>query len=133
MFLALCHKLIYHVYIDLSSGSFIHFIIVYFRSIFKYLIGKLKRKKKLGRHGCLALLPLGRKHHSWKDIWISYSVNRQPHEKEKSGISKKVRGILPNFEVDAPDQHTYFFAFLPFPGPLPRHMEVPRLGVESEL
>ena len=27
----------------------------------------------------------------------------------------------------------YFFVFLPFLGPLPRHMEVPRLGVESEL
>ena len=26
-----------------------------------------------------------------------------------------------------------FFVFLPFLGPLPRHMEVPRLGVESEL
>ena len=25
------------------------------------------------------------------------------------------------------------FVFLPFPGPLPRHMEVPRLGVKSEL
>ena len=25
-----------------------------------------------------------------------------------------------------------FFVFLPFLGPLPRHMEVPRLGVESE-
>ena len=27
----------------------------------------------------------------------------------------------------------FFFVFLPFLGPLPRHMEVPRLGVESEL
>ena len=27
----------------------------------------------------------------------------------------------------------FFFGFLPFLGPLPRHMEVPRLGVESEL
>ena len=26
----------------------------------------------------------------------------------------------------------YFFIFLPFLGPLPRHMEIPRLGVESE-
>ena len=26
-----------------------------------------------------------------------------------------------------------FFVFLPFLGPLPWHMEVPRLGVESEL
>ena len=26
-----------------------------------------------------------------------------------------------------------FFVFLLFPGPLPWHMEVPRLGVESEL
>ena len=26
-----------------------------------------------------------------------------------------------------------FFVFLPFPGSLPRHMEVPRLGVELEL
>ena len=26
-----------------------------------------------------------------------------------------------------------FFVFLPFLGPLPRHMEVPRLGVQSEL
>ena len=26
-----------------------------------------------------------------------------------------------------------FFVFLPFLGPLPQHMEVPRLGVESEL
>ena len=25
------------------------------------------------------------------------------------------------------------FVFLPFPGPLPRYMEVPRLGVELEL
>ena len=27
----------------------------------------------------------------------------------------------------------FFFVFLPFLGPLPQHMEVPRLGVESEL
>ena len=27
----------------------------------------------------------------------------------------------------------YLFVFFPFLGPLPRHMEVPRLGVESEL
>ena len=27
----------------------------------------------------------------------------------------------------------YFFVFLPFLGPLPRHMEFPRLGVELEL
>ena len=27
----------------------------------------------------------------------------------------------------------YFFVFLPFLGPLPRHTEVPRLGVKSEL
>ena len=27
----------------------------------------------------------------------------------------------------------FFFVFLLFLGPLPRHMEVPRLGVESEL
>ena len=27
----------------------------------------------------------------------------------------------------------YLFFVLPFLGPLPRHMEVPRLGVESEL
>ena len=26
-----------------------------------------------------------------------------------------------------------FLSFLPFPRPLPRHMEVPRLGVELEL
>ena len=26
-----------------------------------------------------------------------------------------------------------FFVFLPFLGPLPRHVEIPRLGVESEL
>ena len=27
----------------------------------------------------------------------------------------------------------FFLVFLPFLGPLPRHMEVPRLGVQSEL
>ena len=27
----------------------------------------------------------------------------------------------------------YSYVFLPFLGPLPRHMEVPRLGVQSEL
>ena len=27
----------------------------------------------------------------------------------------------------------FVFGFLPFLGPLPRHMQVPRLGVESEL
>ena len=27
----------------------------------------------------------------------------------------------------------FFFVFLPFLGPLPQHMEIPRLGVESEL
>ena len=27
----------------------------------------------------------------------------------------------------------FFFVFLPLLGPLPRHMEVPRLGVQSEL
>ena len=29
--------------------------------------------------------------------------------------------------------YLFIFAFLPFLGPLPQHMEVPRLGVESEL
>ena len=29
--------------------------------------------------------------------------------------------------------HSFFLAFLPFLGPLLRHMEIPRLGVESEL
>ena len=29
--------------------------------------------------------------------------------------------------------YLFIFVFLPFLGPLPRHMEVPRLGVESEL
>ena len=28
---------------------------------------------------------------------------------------------------------SFFFVFLPFLGPLPWHMEVPRLGVQSEL
>ena len=41
----------------------------------------------------------------------------------------KITGLL--------DKHTeindFFFVFLPFLGPLPRHMEVPRLGVQSEL
>ena len=27
----------------------------------------------------------------------------------------------------------FFFVFLPFLGPFPQHMEVPRLGVQSEL
>ena len=27
----------------------------------------------------------------------------------------------------------FIFVFLPFLGPLPQHMEVPRLGVQSEL
>ena len=31
------------------------------------------------------------------------------------------------------DSFFFFFVFLPFLGPLPRHMEVPRLGVELEL
>ena len=26
----------------------------------------------------------------------------------------------------------FYFVFLPFLGPLPQHMEIPRLGVESE-
>ena len=30
-------------------------------------------------------------------------------------------------------QFNFFFVFLPFLGPLLRHMEVPRLGVEMEL
>ena len=34
--------------------------------------------------------------------------------------------------VDSGDGCNFFF-FLPFLGPLPRHMEVPGLGVESEL
>ena len=29
--------------------------------------------------------------------------------------------------------YLFIFVFLPFLGPLPRYMEVPRLGVESEL
>jgi len=27
----------------------------------------------------------------------------------------------------------FFFVFLPYLGPIPQHMEIPRLGVESEL
>ena len=32
-----------------------------------------------------------------------------------------------------PTKIFFFFVFLPFLGPLQQHMEVPRLGVESEL
>ena len=44
----------------------------------------------------------------------------------------------PNLEIFAQIYYFFFiiiiiFVFLPFLGPLPRHMEVPRLGVESEL
>ena len=37
------------------------------------------------------------------------------------------------FVAAEPRQEHLFFFFLLFLGPLPRHMEVPRLGVESEL
>ena len=36
-------------------------------------------------------------------------------------------------EVKLSQEPFFFFVFLPFLGPLPRHMEVPRLGVELEL
>ena len=40
------------------------------------------------------------------------------------------RGVLEVNDLPLP---FFFFVFLPFLGPLPWHMEVPRLGVESEL
>ena len=37
-------------------------------------------------------------------------------------------------QEDAPKNYSIFFSvFLPFFGPFPRHMEVPRRGVQSEL
>ena len=35
--------------------------------------------------------------------------------------------------VPGQETFSFFFVFLPFLGPLPRHVEVPRLGVQSEL
>ena len=52
--------------------------------------------------------------------------------------SKEVGGMsacatLVKGEVHATERTFFFFVFLPFLGPLLRHMEVPRLGVELEL
>ena len=44
------------------------------------------------------------------------------------------RGCVYEGELSSEVFHIFFFfVFLPFLGPLPRHMEVPRLGVQSEL
>ena len=41
---------------------------------------------------------------------------------------------IPSFlSVGKPSLSLLFLVFLPFLGPLPKHVEVPRLGVKSEL
>ena len=47
------------------------------------------------------------------------------HKTETPVYAVKVNSTIFNY--------CYFFVFLPFLGLLPRPMEVPRLGVESEL
>ena len=37
------------------------------------------------------------------------------------------------YTTETDSQFFFFLVFLPFLGPLPQHMEIPRLGVESEL
>ena len=48
----------------------------------------------------------------------------------------KQRDIISNIQILGGNrgvENFFFLSFLLFLGPLPRHMEVPRLGVESEL
>ena len=53
--------------------------------------------------------------------------------------SKRVKYSGINLNMERKDLYTenykysFFLVFLPFLGPLPWHMEVPRLGVKSEL
>ena len=49
-----------------------------------------------------------------------------------SVLSEKTKGQKPTLSLMG-HLFIYLFVFLPFLGPVPRHMEVPRLGVESEL
>ena len=56
-----------------------------------------------------------------------YTAGVALKQTKKMGNLDKVKSILICFSF------VLFFVFLPFLGPLLRHMEVPRLGVESEL
>ena len=57
--------------------------------------------------------------------------------KEKQTVLAEVITMAPPIEMSHDSSSSsfffFFFVFLPFLWPLPRHMEVPRLGVESEL
>ena len=57
--------------------------------------------------------------HPPKIITILYKIKRK--------VLKYIHTLLELYVF------VFFFVFLPFLGPIPRHMEVPKLGVELEL
>ena len=61
---------------------------------------------------------------------------RYGHPKGQGGPRDSLVGHTPqslSTKSQAPKAEFFFFFFLVFLGPHPQHMEVPRLGVESEL
>ena len=55
------------------------------------------------------------------------------HSSDPSHSSDSVGSLTHCTTGEIPLFFIYLFVFLPFLGPLPRHMEVPRLGVKLEL
>ena len=69
------------------------------------------------------LNPLSHKRNSLKPVLILFGIPLL--RSASSHVSYKATMRRPPF--------VFVFVFLPFLGPLPRHLEIPRLGVESEL
>ena len=58
--------------------------------------------------------------------WVTLLYSRKLTEHCKPAIMEKIKIIFKKLKL-------FFFVFLPFLGPHPWHVEVARLGVESEL
>ena len=52
---------------------------------------------------------------------------------DRTHVLMNTSQILNPLNHDKISIYFFFFVFLPFLGPLPQHMEVPKLEVESEL
>ena len=79
---------------------------------------RIKRK-----HGSLRILP----QEETKYMELVYS------QKMSDTLTRLTEGISPPKPVYGDWRRRLFFFFLPFLGLLPRHVEVPSLGAESEL
>ena len=66
---------------------------------------------------------------SWRRCQVLNWLSHHRNSLASHSCWKPVHELLKEFSFF----FSFFFVFLPFLGPLPKHMEVPRLGVELEL